>query len=362
MSGILTNLLKPENMDRLALGFNQLRMQPDAGLATTIQNRQALRQQQQGRDAAMEFFQGKPGADAYIAALGAGADGPSTIQSFITAQNAAARSNVGTVARNRTIELLDQRCEGGEEDACRMAAAIKAGGSAAQILGIYAQKDASGSAVQSTKEFGRGLSKVTLKNGTSNYFLNGVELNDRAAIEQAIAAEKAFDNEQAGDKKRAEAEGTGAGRQMADINAAIRGVGERFEATLPLIQELIKHPGMDAATGSIGGLKPITAFQADNPAKEFITKYNQLAGKIFLSAFEGLKGGGQITELEGQKAQEAASNISRQLDPPALKNAMRSYIESLQAAHARLIAQRTEMQNNSDPTPIDPARIQFPDL
>ena len=59
MSGILGNFFKPENMDRLALGFNQLRMRPDAGLATTIQNRQALRQQQMGRDAAMEFFQGK---------------------------------------------------------------------------------------------------------------------------------------------------------------------------------------------------------------------------------------------------------------------------------------------------------------
>ena len=362
MTGILGNFLKPENMDRLALGFNQLRMRPDANLATMIQGRQALRQQQMGRDAAMEFFQGKPGADAYIAALGAGGDGPSLIQSYITAQNAAAQSNVGKVDRNRSIEVLRKREAKGDTEAGRIADMIEAGGNAAQLLGIYYQGDVSGKAVQNTKEFGRGLSKVTLKNNTVKYYNNGVEIEDPVEIQKAIAAEKAFDNQQAGDKKRAEAEGSGAGKQMADINAAIRGVRERFEATLPLIQELIKDPGMEAATGSIGGLKPITAFQAGNPAKEFITKYNQLAGKIFLSAFEGLKGGGQITELEGQKAEQAASNISRQLDPPALKNAMRSYIESLQAAHARLIAQRTEMQNNSAPTPIDPARIQFPDL
>ena len=336
MSGILTNLLKPENMDRLALGFNQLRMQPDAGLATTIQNRQALRQQQQGRDAAMEFFQGKPGADAYIAALGAGADGPSTIQSFITAQNAAARSNVGKVDRNRTIELLDQRCEGGEEDACRMAAAIKAGGSAAQILGIYAQKDASGSAVQSTKEFGRGLSKVTLKNGTSNYFLNGVELNDRVKIQEAIAAEKAFDNEQAGDKKRAEAEGRGEGTQIVDQRAAIQGVSNMFNSSKALIAKLYNHSGMAAATGSISGLKPITSFKQGNPAKEFITLHNQLAGKIFLAAFAGLKGGGQITEIEGQKATEALSNVNRQLDPQAYRNALEQYLLDLQSQVLRL--------------------------
>ena len=362
MSGILGNFFKPENMDRLALGFNQLRMRPDAGLATSIQNRQALRQQQMGRDAAMEFFQGKPGADAYIAALGAGGDGPGLIQSFITAQNAAARNNVGKVDRNSSIAFLRKKEAEGDTEAGRIADMIEAGGSASQLLGIYYQGEVSGKAVQNTKEFGRGLSKVTLKNNTVKYYNNGVEIKDPVAIGEAIAAEKAFDNEQAGAKKRAEAEGSGAGKQMADINAAIRGVKERFDATLPLIQELIKHTGMEAATGSIGGLKPITAFQAGNPAKEFITKYNQLAGKIFLSAFEGLKGGGQITELEGQKAQEAASNISRQLDPPALKNAMRSYIESLQAAHTRLINQRTEMLNNSAPTPIDPARIQFPDL
>ena len=362
MSGILGNFFKPENMDRLALGFNQLRMRPDAGLATSIQNRQALRQQQMGRDAAMEFFQGKPGADAYIAALGAGGDGPGLIQSYITAQNAAARTNVGKVDRNSSIAFLRKKEAEGDTEAGRIADMIEAGGSASQLLGIYYQGEVSGKAVQNTKEFGRGLSKVTLKNNTVKYYNNGVEIKDPVAIGEAIAAEKAFDNEQAGAKKRAEAEGSGAGKQMADINAAIRGVKERFDATLPLIQELIKHTGMEAATGSIGGLKPITAFQAGNPAKEFITKYNQLAGKIFLSAFEGLKGGGQITELEGQKAQEAASNISRQLDPPALKNAMRSYIESLQAAHTRLINQRTEMLNNSAPTPIDPAQIQFPDL
>ena len=362
MTGILGNFLKPENMDRLALGFNQLRMRPDANLASMIQGRQALRQQQMGRDAAMEFFQGKPGADPYIAALGAGADGPSTIQSFITAQNAAARNNVGKVDRNASIAFLRKKEAEGDTEAGRIADMIEAGGSASQLLGIYYQGEVSGKAVQGTKEFGRGLSKVTLKNNTVKYYNNGVEIQDPVEIQKAIAAEKAFDNEQAGAKKRAEAEGSGAGKQMADINAAIRGVKERFEATLPLIQELIKHTGMEAATGSIGGLKPITAFQAGNPAKEFITKYNQLAGKIFLSAFEGLKGGGQITELEGQKAQEAASNISRQLDPPALKNAMRGYIGSLQAAHARLINQRTEMLNNSAPTPIDPARIQFPDL
>jgi hypothetical protein len=336
MTGILGNFFKPENMDRLALGFNQLRMRPDAGLATTIQNRQALRQQQMGRDAAMEFFQGKPGADAYIAALGAGGDGPGLIQSYITAQNAAARSNVGKVDRNRTIELLDARCEAGEQDACRMAADIKAGASASQILGIYAQKTASEMALQSTKDIGRGLTVNTYKNGAIKYFNNGVEITDPAAIQTAIAAEKAFDNEQAGDKEKAKAEGKGEGTQIVDQRAAIQGVSNMFNSSKALIAKLYNHPGMAAATGTVNGARSLGTFGANNAAKEFITLHNQLAGKIFLAAFAGLKGGGQITEIEGQKATEALSNLNRQLDPPAYRDALEQYLLDLQSQVLRL--------------------------
>ena len=336
MSGILSNLMKPENMDRLALGFNQLRMRPDANLASMIQGRQDRRQQQMGRDAAMEFFQGKPGADAYVAALGAGGDGPSTIQSFITAQNAAARSNVGKVDRNRTIELLEARCEAGEQDACRMAADIKAGASASQILGIYAQKSASEMALQSTKDIGRGLTVNTYKNGAIKYFNNGVEITDPAAIQTAIAAEKAFDNEQAGAKEKAKAEGKGEGTQIVDQRAAIQGVSNMFNSSKALIAKLYNHSGMAAATGTVNGARGLGTFGADNAAKEFITLHNQLAGKIFLAAFAGLKGGGQITEIEGQKATEALSNVNRQLDPPAYRDALEQYLLDLQSQVLRL--------------------------
>jgi len=364
MSGILTNLLKPENMDRLALGFNQLRMEPDAGLATTIQNRQALRQQQQGRDAAMEFFQGKPGADAYIAALGAGADGPSTIQSFITAQNAAARSNVGKVDRNRTIELLEARCEAGEQDACRMAADIKAGGSAAQILGIYAQKNASGSAVQSVKEFGRGLSKVTLKDTTSKYYNNGVEIRDPVAIGEAIAAEKAFDNEQAGAKKRAEEEGKGAGKNTVKLRETIEGLNALVAKSNQLIQIMYYHGGMAGATGQMGRVTDLALLPGSpegSSPREFATLHNQLAGTIFLSAFEKLKGGGQITEIEGEKATQAASNVDRKLRPAEYRKALERFLQSLIDLHKQKM---DELERNStkDLPPIMEMPTFEPDL
>lgn len=364
MTGILGNFFKPENMDRLALGFNQLRMRPDAGLATSIQNRQALRQQQMGRDAAMEFFQGKPGADAYVAALGAGADGPSTIQSYITAQNAAAQSNVGKVDRNRSIEILRQREAKGDKEAGRIADMIEAGGNAGQLLGIYYQGQVSGGAVQSTKEFGRGLSKVTYKNGSFKYFNNGVEITDTAAIQTAIAAEKAFDNEQAGAKRRAEEEGKGAGKNTVKLRETIEGLAALVQKSERLVGLMYNHGGMARATGQYGritdlGLLPGTP--EGNSPREFATLHNQLAGSIFLSAFEQLKGGGQITEIEGEKATQAASNVDRLLRPVEYRDALMNFLQSLKDLQQQKM---DELARNStqDLPPITPMPTFEPDI
>jgi len=56
MTGILGNFLKPENMDRLALGFNQLRMRPDANLASMIQTRQDRRRVEAGRNKTIDYL------------------------------------------------------------------------------------------------------------------------------------------------------------------------------------------------------------------------------------------------------------------------------------------------------------------
>jgi len=360
MTGILGNFFKPENMDRLALGFNQLRMRPDAGLATSIQNRQALRQQQMGRDAAMEFFQGKPGADAYIAALGAGGDGAGLIQSYITAQNAAARSNVGKVDRNSSIAFLRKKEAEGDTEAGRIADMIEAGGNAGQLLGIYYQGEVSGQKVQQSKFYPGGLEVKQYANGDSKYYLNGQELLNADDILKAQQTVQKFEAE--GEGLTAEAKINA--KQLTDQRAAIRGVRERIEATAPLIEELLSHPGMNGSVGSlIKAQREPNSFAENAPEREFITKYKQLEGKIFLAAFAGLRGGGQITEAEGRKASEAASNISRGLGPTQLKSAMRSYVRSLVNQHQRLLVELENMQSSNPPAPISEDILNlFPNL
>jgi len=358
--GILGNLFKdPGTMDRMALAFNQLRMDPDPNLAGVMQGRQAMRQQQAGRDAAMEFFKGKPGTDGYLAALSAGGDGSSLIQNYITAQNASARTNSGKVDRNKSIEFLRKKCGEGDTDACTIADMIEAGGSASQLLGIYYQGQVTGQKQQRSKIYPGGLEIKHFGDGTTKYFKNGVELVNQDDILQAQIDAQDFEAQGKGKNKGAELEA----KEVSQMKVAIRGVRERIEATSPLVEELFNHPGMEDAVGSLvkSNMEP-NAFPQGSPSRDFITKYNQLAGKIFLSAFEGLKGGGQITELEGQKAQEAASSISRTLSADQLRGAMRQYMQDLVSQHQRLIIQYKNAKAQSEPKPLPNDIFTFPDL
>ena len=72
-------------------------------------------------------------------------------------------------------------------------------------------------------------------------------------------------------------------------------------------------PALDSITGIIQGrLPPLTQAGTDLNAK-----VAQLQGQAFLAAFESLKGGGAITEIEGQKATDAIARLSRTQSPEA---------------------------------------------
>jgi hypothetical protein len=82
---------------------------------------------------------------------------------------------------------------------------------------------------------------------------------------------------------------------------------QEADNTVKLIDELLAHPGMKTAVGksSLLGVQKVPGTEA----RAFMVRLNQLKGKQFLQAFQSLKGGGQITEIEGQKATEAMSRM-----------------------------------------------------
>jgi hypothetical protein len=76
--------------------------------------------------------------------------------------------------------------------------------------------------------------------------------------------------------------------------------------TIRLLDELVNHPGMKDV---VGAPNPFTAWTPGTDAAGFKTRLRQIQGTQFLQAFETLKGGGQITQVEGEKAQAAIARM-----------------------------------------------------
>lgn len=99
----------------------------------------------------------------------------------------------------------------------------------------------------------------------------------------------------------AEKSGTLQGQAQADLPKA-ESAAERL---LNQVEGVQNDPNLGNVTGWQAYLP---TFQSKNVDVE--AKIRQLGGGAFLQAFESLKGGGQITEVEGQKATEALARLT----------------------------------------------------
>jgi hypothetical protein len=89
----------------------------------------------------------------------------------------------------------------------------------------------------------------------------------------------------------------------------------------------VEHPGLAHMVGrkGWGGLTDYIPFVGPigaTDAANFEAKLKQVTGKQFLQAFETLKGGGQITETEGEKATQALANLSTSQTEKQFKHAL----------------------------------------
>ena len=81
------------------------------------------------------------------------------------------------------------------------------------------------------------------------------------------------------------------------------------EDSLGVLDKAINHPGRATATGLSSVLDPRNIIPGTQ-AKDLQVLKDQIGGKAFLQAFESLKGGGQITQVEGEKATAAIARLN----------------------------------------------------
>ncbi len=89
-------------------------------------------------------------------------------------------------------------------------------------------------------------------------------------------------------------------------NDAVKKDIDRVKSSLGVVDKLIKHPGRKAATGK----SAILPTRPGSKAKDYEVSFGQLEGKAFLEAVAALRGSGQISNTEGDKAQQSILGLA----------------------------------------------------
>jgi hypothetical protein len=164
------------------------------------------------------------------------------------------------------------------------------------------------------------------------------------------AADPALQGSIAGAK--AGAAETAKGRAAAAMDAP-NAIAQGDEA-IKLVDDLLKAPGMKQAVGAsrLLGIQKVPG----TAAKDFDIRLDQLKGKQFLQAFESLKGGGAITEMEGKKATDAIARMDAAGSEEEFVKAAREF----QAVIRRGVeVAKTRAGNAAPAAPAAPKRIRL---
>lgn len=157
------------------------------------------------------------------------------------------------------------------------------------------------------KQIGANITKTGLESEKLNQEIQGIQAERQGMQQAGITSPTAY-------KKYQEtmAENT------AKSQISLPKVEAQANNAIKLIDDIVSHKGMSSVVGAKNILsgaatqyvpfvkKSIPGTQAAN----FEAKLSQLQGQNFLQAFEVLKGGGAISEIEGTKATQAISDMS----------------------------------------------------
>jgi hypothetical protein len=177
-------------------------------------------------------------------------------------------------------------------------------------------------------------------NNLMNQFTKRADINRKA---QAVAAQRqAMANIASLDRSDPEAyrsevmrllslsliDGPTANVMLADSDRTMQNQKDiaRSSVMLDQIDALLFDPNLDQALGLEGFFRRKAAeLNLDPNTARVKGRLDQVIGEAFLEAYATLKGGGQITELEGNKAQAAQARLSTAQSPSDFREALREY-------------------------------------
>jgi hypothetical protein len=142
---------------------------------------------------------------------------------------------------------------------------------------------------------------------------------------------------------------------LSKANEAVEKAVPQFNEALKTVQLAREHPGREWGVGAMSGL---ASSIPGSSAMGFSKIMAQIGGKNFLNAYQQLKGGGAITEIEGTKAEAAQARLAtaqnkqdfnKALDD--FENALRSDLEQVQRKANRPVTAWRQLGDNASVAP-----------
>lgn len=130
------------------------------------------------------------------------------------------------------------------------------------------------------------------------------------------------------------------------------------EMMIGQIDALLFDPALGKALGIEGFLRtPFAELGLDTDTARVKARIDQIKGGAFLQAFESLKGGGQITELEGQKAEAAQSRLNTAQSEEDFRDALNEFRFYIDQGIRRLNGEQIAPDTIYNPDAADPLGI-----
>ena len=175
----------------------------------------------------------------------------------------------------------------------------------------------------------------------------------QAAVDRETAMLKARSAQEAADapgKSKREIEDF---RTKENIKAGLKNRGDydkqiqQADDALEVVSKALKHPGLSESTGLSGFVDPRNYIPGTD-AWNFDVLNKQLKGKAFLAAFESLKGGGAISEAEGNKAQAAIARLEKSQSEAEYRAALKDFQTILMRGKKKAMELRAQASREAD--------------
>ncbi len=128
---------------------------------------------------------------------------------------------------------------------------------------------------------------------------------------------------------------TAVGTAQGNLKATLPTDIQQSSQTVKDIDALLTNPGLDSIVGWADQYRgPLTL---GGEGRDALTRFKQLQGKAFLQAYGMLRGGGAITEVEGQKAGDAMARMDRSQDETTFRAALKDFRDAVTEGQKKLL-------------------------